>query len=142
MTKVPAYAAASATAPLGPYTVERRDPGPHDVHIDILFCGICHSDIHQVRDEWGGSIFPMVPGHEIVGRVNAVGAHVTKFKAGDMAGVGCMVDSCRECGPCQRDRSSSARRAPPSPTTAPRWTERRPPTAATRRRSWWTSASC
>jgi alcohol dehydrogenase (NADP+) len=103
MTKVPAYAAASATSPLGPHTIERRDPGPNDVHIDILYCGICHSDIHQVRDEWGGSIFPMVPGHEIVGRVKAVGAHVKKFKIGDMAGVGCMVDSCRECDPCSHD---------------------------------------
>jgi alcohol dehydrogenase (NADP+) len=103
MTKVPAYAAASATSPLGPHTVERREPGPHDVHIDILYCGICHSDIHQVRDEWGGSMFPMVPGHEIVGRVKAVGAHVKKFKVGDMAGVGCMVDSCRECDPCSHD---------------------------------------
>ncbi len=103
MTKVPAYAAPSAREPLKPHTVERRDPGPHDVHIDILYCGICHSDIHQVRDEWGGSIFPMVPGHEIVGRVKVVGAEVKKFKVGDMAGVGCMVDSCRECEPCKED---------------------------------------
>jgi uncharacterized zinc-type alcohol dehydrogenase-like protein len=103
MHKTPAYAAPSAKAPLEPYTVERREPGPHDVHIEILYCGICHSDIHQVKDEWGGSTFPMVPGHEIVGRVKAVGAHVTKFKPGDMAGVGCMVDSCRECDPCKED---------------------------------------
>jgi uncharacterized zinc-type alcohol dehydrogenase-like protein len=103
MAKIPAYAAAEAKAPLAPYTVERREPGEHDVLIDILFCGVCHSDIHQARDEWGNSIFPMVPGHEIIGRVSRVGAHVTKFKPGDMAGVGCMVDSCRDCDPCRRD---------------------------------------
>ncbi len=103
MAKIPAYAAAEAKAPLAPYTVERREPGEHDVLIDILFCGVCHSDIHQARDEWGNSIFPMVPGHEIIGRVRRVGAHVTKFKPGDMAGVGCMVDSCRDCDPCRRD---------------------------------------
>jgi uncharacterized zinc-type alcohol dehydrogenase-like protein len=101
--KTPAYAALSAKAPLAPYTVDRRDPGPDDVAIDILFCGICHSDIHQVRDEWGGSVFPMVPGHEIVGRVSRVGANVRKVKPGDLAGVGCMVDSCRACDPCRRN---------------------------------------
>ena len=103
MAKIPAFAAPSPKAPLAPHTIERREPGPHDVLIDILYCGVCHSDIHQVRDEWGGSIFPMVPGHEIVGRVKQVGARVTKFKPGDMAGVGCMVDSCRDCDPCRRD---------------------------------------
>ncbi len=103
MSKIPAYAAAAAKAPLAPYSVDRREPGEHDVLIDILFCGVCHSDVHQVRDEWGGSLFPMVPGHEIIGRVKQVGAHVKKFKPGDMAGVGCMVDSCRECAPCKDD---------------------------------------
>jgi alcohol dehydrogenase (NADP+) len=103
MPKTPAYAAASAGAPLAPFTVERRDPGPHDVVIDILYCGICHSDIHQARDEWGGSLFPMVPGHEIVGRVRRVGNEVHRFKEGDLAGVGCMVDSCRVCEFCRRD---------------------------------------
>jgi uncharacterized zinc-type alcohol dehydrogenase-like protein len=103
MTKVPAYAAAAAKAPLAPFTIDRREPGHHDVLIDILYCGICHSDIHQARDEWGGSIFPMVPGHEIVGRVMRVGEHVSRFKAGDMVGVGCMVDSCRECAPCKKN---------------------------------------
>ncbi|MFZ2490636.1 MAG: NAD(P)-dependent alcohol dehydrogenase [Thermoanaerobaculia bacterium] len=103
MTKVPAYAAATPTSPLGPTTIDRRDPGPRDVVIDILFCGVCHSDIHQVRDEWGGSMFPMVPGHEIVGRVSHVGAEVTKVVVGDMAGVGCLVDSCGACSPCERD---------------------------------------
>ena len=100
--KVPAYAAATAGAPLGPFTVERRDLRPDDVQLDILFCGICHSDIHQARDEWSGGRFPMVPGHEIVGRVTRVGPKVTKFKVGDLAGVGCMVDSCGRCDPCRR----------------------------------------
>ena len=99
MTK--AYAAHAAHAPLAPFELERRAPGPHDVQIEILFCGVCHSDLHQVRDEWGGSIFPMVPGHEIVGRVTAVGEQVSKFKVGELAGVGCMVDSCRTCPSCQ-----------------------------------------
>jgi len=100
--KVPAYAAHSASAPLAPFTVDRREPGPGDVQMEILFCGVCHSDIHQVRDEWGGARFPMVPGHEIVGRVTRVGQGVTRFKVGDLAGVGCMVDSCGKCDPCRR----------------------------------------
>jgi uncharacterized zinc-type alcohol dehydrogenase-like protein len=102
MLKTPAYAAASAKSPLAPYTIERRQPGPNDVLIDILYCGVCHSDIHQARGEWGQSSFPMVPGHEIVGRVKQVGERVGKFKVGDLAGVGCFVDSCRECDPCRR----------------------------------------
>jgi uncharacterized zinc-type alcohol dehydrogenase-like protein len=101
--KIPAYAAPSAGKPLEPFTVNRREPGPHDVQIDILYCGVCHSDIHQARDEWTGAIFPMVPGHEIVGRVSRVGANVTRFAVGDLAGVGCMVDSCRACDPCRND---------------------------------------
>jgi uncharacterized zinc-type alcohol dehydrogenase-like protein len=96
-----AYAAPAASAPLAPFTFERRAPGPHDVSIELFFCGICHSDIHQARDEWGGAKFPMVPGHEMVGRVTATGAKVTKFKVGDLAGVGCMVDSCRTCDACK-----------------------------------------
>jgi alcohol dehydrogenase (NADP+) len=103
MQTTKAYATPRAGAPLAPTEIERRAPGEHDVQIDIAFCGVCHSDIHQVRDEWGGSIFPMVPGHEIVGRVSRVGAAVKRFKEGDLAGVGCMVDSCRACDPCQRD---------------------------------------
>ncbi len=105
MVKTRAYAATSKTSPLAPFIIERREPGPNDVLIEILFCGICHSDIHQVRDEWSGAIpalFPMVPGHEIVGRVKQVGKQVTRFKVGDTAGVGCFVDSCRECDPCRR----------------------------------------
>jgi uncharacterized zinc-type alcohol dehydrogenase-like protein len=102
MTKVPAYAALEAKKPLQSFTIDRRDPGAKDVAIDILFCGVCHSDVHQVRAEWGGESFPMVPGHEIVGRVTKVGRDVTKFKVGDIAGVGCMVDSCRRCDACRR----------------------------------------
>ena len=100
MTSVAAYAAQSATAPLGPFTVERRDPGPDDVHLEILHCGVCHSDLHTARGEWPGVVYPVVPGHEIVGRVLAVGRDVTEFKAGDVAAVGCLVDSCRSCGSC------------------------------------------
>ncbi len=97
-----AYAAQSAKAPLAPFSLERREPRAHDVLIDILYCGVCHSDIHQARDEWGGgAIFPMVPGHEIVGRVAKTGSAVTKFKVGDAVGVGCFVDSCRDCAPCR-----------------------------------------
>ena len=101
MIKTPAYAAAVAKAPLAPMFIERREPGPHDVSIEILYCGVCHSDIHQVRDEWFPGIYPMVPGHEIVGRIVKVGDRVTRFKIGDLAGVGCFVDSCRECPECK-----------------------------------------
>ncbi len=103
MSNVTGYAAGSVKAPLAPFSFERRQPGEHDVAIDIKYCGICHSDIHQARDEWGGSIFPMVPGHEIAGVVSAVGAKVTKFKVGDPVGVGCFVDSCRHCEHCAKD---------------------------------------
>jgi uncharacterized zinc-type alcohol dehydrogenase-like protein len=103
MAKTKAWAALSPTTPLVPFEVDRREPGPGDVVIDIAWCGVCHSDIHQARNEWGGSLFPMVPGHEIVGTVSRVGSAVTRFKAGDLAGVGCMVDSCRACDSCRRD---------------------------------------
>lgn len=96
------YAAQAPTASLAPFSFERRSLKEKDVLIDILYCGVCHSDIHQVRDEWGGSSFPMVPGHEIIGRVRETGNQVTHFKAGDMVGVGCMVDSCRVCDPCKQ----------------------------------------
>ena len=99
-TSVLAYGAQSATTPLAPLTIERRTPGDLDVAIDILYCGVCHSDLHTVRGEWAGTRFPSVPGHEIVGRVTSVGALVTKFRAGDLVGVGCMVDSCQHCVPC------------------------------------------
>jgi len=101
MVKTAAYAATSATSAIAPFSIERRDPLANDVAIDILYCGICHSDIHQARNEWGGgSLYPMVPGHEILGRVSKIGAKVTKFKVGELVGVGCFVDSCRHCAAC------------------------------------------
>lgn len=101
MPATKAFAAHSATTPLEPWTLDRRDPKPHDVQMEILFCGVCHSDLHFARNEWGFTEFPVVPGHEIVGRVTAVGSHVKKFKVGDLAGIGCLVDSCRECDNCK-----------------------------------------
>src|SRR3984893_9010974 len=102
MNNTKGYAAQSATDALGPFSFQRREVQAHDVQIDILYCGVCHSDIHQVRNEWGGAVYPMVPGHEIVGRVTRVGSAVTKFREGDFAGVGCMVDSCRTCANCKK----------------------------------------
>ncbi|MBB6251179.1 alcohol dehydrogenase catalytic domain-containing protein [Nitrospirillum iridis] len=102
MIKTLGYAAYKAKEALAPFTFERRDPRDHDVVIDIQYCGICHSDVHQARDEWGGSVFPMVPGHEIAGIVTAVGSAVTKYKVGDKVGVGCFVDSCRQCEYCRQ----------------------------------------
>src|SRR6476620_1791261 len=101
MIPTKAYAVHNSTSPLTPWNFERRDPGPDDVQIEILYCGVCHSDIHQARSEWGPSIYPMVPGHEIIGRVTAVGSGVSKFKTGDLVGVGCFIDSCRTCPSCQ-----------------------------------------
>src|SRR6188474_2320862 len=100
MTVVNAYAAQNSTQPLAPFSFERRDPGPDDVRIDILYCGVCHSDLHTARDEWHMSQFPCVPGHEIVGKVAAIGSAVKGFKVGDTVGVGCMVDSCAKCASC------------------------------------------
>lgn len=102
MIQAKGYAAHDPKSALSPFAFQRREVGPRDVQIQILYCGVCHSDIHQARDEWGGSIFPMVPGHEIVGRVINVGPEVKAFKAGDLAGVGCMVDSCKTCQSCQQ----------------------------------------
>jgi uncharacterized zinc-type alcohol dehydrogenase-like protein len=96
------YAAQSAKSPVAPWNFKRREVKSKDVQIDILYCGICHSDLHQIRDEWGGSIYPMVPGHEIIGRVSKIGRQVQKFKIGQLVGVGCMVDSCRECENCKK----------------------------------------
>ncbi len=101
--KTNAYAAQNATNPLAPFNFQRREVGQHDVQIEILYCGVCHSDLHIVRNEWQNTAYPCVPGHEIVGRVIKVGAHVKKFKEGDTAGVGCMVDSCRTCANCEED---------------------------------------
>ena len=103
MASTKSYAAQNAAAALAPWTIDRRDPKPHDVQIEILYCGVCHSDLHTARNEWGGTMYPCVPGHEIVGRVTAVGDHVKKYKVGDIAGVGCLVDSCRECDNCKND---------------------------------------
>ena len=101
MTKTKAWGVTAAGKPLAPLTIDRREPGPRDVVIDVLFCGVCHSDIHQAKDEWGNGTWPMVPGHEIVGRVVARGKDVTKLALGDLAGVGCLVNSCRDCAPCR-----------------------------------------
>ena len=101
MIPVSAYAAQSADAPLGPFAIQRRQPGPGDVHIEIQFCGVCHSDLHIARGEWEGfTVYPVVPGHEIVGRVVSVGSGVKKFKKGDLAAVGCLVGSCHDCPSC------------------------------------------
>ena len=100
MIKTAAFAAPSAEAPFGPFSIDRRDTGLHDVRIDVLFCGVCHSDLHTARGEWGGTVFPSVPGHEIIGRVVEVGADVISRKVGDLVGVGCMVDSCQHCASC------------------------------------------
>ncbi len=100
-TKVKAYAAQSATSALASLGITRREPGPLDVEMEILFCGVCHSDLHQARNEWNNTVYPCVPGHEIVGRVTRVGHSVTKFKPGDLSAVGCMVDSCHTCENCQ-----------------------------------------
>jgi len=102
MPNTKAYATPATKAPLAPFSFDRRQPGEHDVAIDIKFCGICHTDIHQTSDQWGGGVFPMVPGHEIAGIVTAVGGKVTKFKPGQHVGVGCLVDSCRNCVDCKR----------------------------------------
>ena len=101
MPQIAAYAATDKSSPLGPTTITRRDPGPTDVQIDIRYCGVCHSDLHTARSEWPGTVYPCVPGHEILGTVTFVGDAVTKFKVGDTAAVGCLVDSCRTCESCK-----------------------------------------
>jgi uncharacterized zinc-type alcohol dehydrogenase-like protein len=110
MLKTRGYATRGATASLEPFSFERREPGAHDVLIEILYCGVCHSDIHQARNEWNNSIYPMVPGHEIVGCVARVGAEVTRFREGDLAGVGCFVDSCRACENCREGEEQHCQR--------------------------------
>jgi len=101
MEQIKAYGTPEANKPLGPVQINRRDPGVEDVAIDIAYCGVCHSDIHQARNEWGNSLYPMVPGHEITGTVTRVGLNVKRFKVGDKVGVGCLVDSCRQCPDCR-----------------------------------------
>ncbi|MGC4016499.1 MAG: NAD(P)-dependent alcohol dehydrogenase [Luteolibacter sp.] len=107
-----AYAAQNATSPLAPFSIQRREAAAKDVQIDILFCGVCHTDIHQARNEWGGTTYPCVPGHEIVGKVVAVGGGVTKFKPGDTVGVGCLVDSCRKCSSCEDHQEQHCEHGP------------------------------
>jgi uncharacterized zinc-type alcohol dehydrogenase-like protein len=117
-----AYAAQAATAPLAPFSLNRRDPLPTDVAIEILYCGVCHSDLHQVRNEWkdaAPTVYPCVPGHEIVGRVTKVGSKVTKFMIGDLAAVGCMVDSCRSCANCRRGLEQYCEKFPTLTYNAP-----------------------
>jgi alcohol dehydrogenase (NADP+) len=104
VNNVKAYGTVAADAPLDTLTIQRRGVTPHDIEIEILYCGICHSDLHTARNEWRGTIYPNVPGHEIVGRVTKVGDQVSKFKVGDLAAVGCMVDSCRECEYCKEGK--------------------------------------
>jgi uncharacterized zinc-type alcohol dehydrogenase-like protein len=103
MLSTKAYAASAANSPLAPFSFDRREPTPNDVQIDILFCGVCHSDLHTARGEWGGTTYPCVPGHEIVGRVMKVGRDVKNYREGELVGVGCLVDSCRNCENCQAD---------------------------------------
>src|SRR6476620_10449905 len=100
-TKTAAYAASSATSAMAPFSFARREPLPQDVQLEILYCGVCHSDLHTVRNEWKNTTYPCVPGHEVVGRVTAVGAEVKNFRPGQIAAVGCMVDSCRTCPSCR-----------------------------------------
>jgi uncharacterized zinc-type alcohol dehydrogenase-like protein len=126
--KTPAYAAAVAKARLAPFTIERRDPGPHDVLIDILYCGVCHSDIHQARGEWGGEVFPMVPGHEIVGNVVKIGSNVQTWKVGDTVGIGCFVDSCRKCEACRAGDEQFCEQGGPSFTYNSYERDRKTPT--------------
>ena len=103
MTETIGYAAKTQSAELEPFKFNRRAVGPTDVAFDITHCGICHSDLHQINGDWGGEVFPMVPGHEVVGKVTAVGIEVTAFKVGQIVGVGCMVDSCQECASCNEN---------------------------------------
>ena len=117
--KTKSYAAQNATTPLAPFNFDRRDPGAHDVQIQILYCGVCHSDVHTVRNEWHGTTYPCVPGHEIIGRVVKTGAHVKKFKEGDIAAVGCMVDSCRSCENCKDDLEQFCEKGPTFTYNAP-----------------------
>jgi uncharacterized zinc-type alcohol dehydrogenase-like protein len=137
-----AYAAPAADQPLGLLPITRREPGPHDVAIAIAWCGVCHSDLHTARNEWNNAIYPVVPGHEIVGHVTAVGAEVTKFKVGDTVGVGCMVDSCGHCGSCHDGLEQFCEEGMVQTYNSPTADAPAIPWAATARRSWSTKASC
>ena len=109
------YGAISANDTLKPVMFDRKDPRAGEIGFEVIYCGVCHSDVHQVNDDWDNSVYPCVPGHEIVGRVTTVGEGVTKFKEGDLIGVGCMVNSCQQCEECKSDRSSTA----PAPRALP-----------------------
>jgi alcohol dehydrogenase (NADP+) len=117
--KTHSYAAQNATAPLAPFLIQRRDPGADDVQIDILYCGVCHSDLHIARNEWRGTTYPLVPGHEIVGRVTQVGSNVKRFREGDIAAVGCLVDACRTCPACHDHAEQFCERGPVFTYNAP-----------------------
>ena len=112
MSVTKAFATTSATTPLAPFSFTRRNPGPDEIEIQIEFCGVCHTDLHQARNDWQGTVYPCVPGHEIVGRVTKAGARVKKFKEGDLAAVGCMVDSCRECESCKEGQEQFCDQGP------------------------------
>ena len=112
MSSSKGYAALSSTTPLAPHDFTRREPLASEIVVDILFCGVCHSDLHMARNEWGNSIYPMVPGHEIVGRVSAAGSAVTKFKVGDIAAVGVIIDSCRHCPACEKGEEHFCKEGP------------------------------
>lgn len=112
MTHIKAYATHNPTSPLVPHQIQRRDPGPGDVEIEILYCGVCHSDLHQARNEWASTTYPCVPGHEIVGRVSRIGANVSRFKPGDLAAIGCMVDACGTCPSCQMGEEQFCEKGP------------------------------
>lgn len=119
MKEVKAYAAQAAEKELEPLNIKRRVPGPEDVEIEILYCGICHSDIHTARNEWGGTQYPVVPGHEIVGKVSRIGSEVTKYKEGDTVGVGCFVDSCGHCENCEEDQEQYCLNGPTATYNSP-----------------------
>lgn len=119
MKNVKAYAAKAAEKDLEPFQIDRREPGPEDVEIEILFCGVCHSDIHTARNEWGGTRYPVVPGHEIVGKVTRIGSEVTKFKEGDTVGVGCFVDSCGTCENCREHQEQYCLEGPVATYNSP-----------------------
>ena len=137
------YAAQTPTSPLAPMTFERRSPRPDDVAIEILYCGVCHSDIHQARNEWGIAVYPLMPGHEIIGRVTATGEQVTAYKVGDLVGVGCMVDSCRHCEACAKDLEQYCQQGPTMTYATPdRVDGSNTMGAATPAASWSASISC
>src|SRR5262245_9023005 len=110
--KIQAYAAASPTSAVAPFSFDRKEPKENEVKIEILYCGVCHTDIHIVKNEWNNTIYPVVPGHEIVGKVVAVGNRVKKFKVGDLAAVGCLINSCRECPSCKGNLEQHCSKGP------------------------------